>query len=122
LSDPNIGTYFEKQEGAVAEIALALRDKIESIGPELTCKLAWGFPCWSGNERLFSIMARSDRCNLQLFYGNQLAAKWPNRIEGTGKQLRHIKIYAVREVDEELETILKFAVQLDQTHSSAWVS
>ena len=115
MSAAQIDAYFDKQTGAVSDIALALRARIEHCGTHLTCKLAWGFPCWSGNERIFSIIAHKDRCNLQLFSGNRLAEDWPGRIEGTGKQLRHVKIRSVTDVDDELEAIIKAAVLLDLT-------
>lgn len=116
MSEEKVEAYFKKQEGEVAAIARALRGLLNGAGNQLTCKLAWGFPCWSGNERVASISALKDRCNLQLFYGNQLAERWPGRIEGTGKQMRHIKIRSLTEVDKELAEIIARAVELDQTN------
>ena len=115
MSDGDVDAYFDKQEGAVADIALALRGLMNELGEGLSCKTAWGFPCWSGNERILSIMALKGRCNLQLFSGNRLAGKWPNRIEGTGKQLRHVKIRGVAEIDDELKSIVRAAIELDLT-------
>lgn len=114
MSDPKVEVYFDKQSGSVASIASALRDCIASHGEGLTCALAWGFPCWSGNERIFSVIAHKDRCNLQLFSGNRLAAAWPARIEGTGKQLRHVKVRSVGEIDSELADIIVAAIKLDR--------
>ena len=115
MSDGKVDAYFLKQEGAVADIALDLRKLLEELGDGLKCSPAWGFPCWSGNERILSIIAHKDRCNLQLFSGNRLAEKWPSRIEGTGKQLRHVKVRAVSEIDDELKEIVKAAIELDRT-------
>lgn len=106
--------YFEKQKGAVRQIALALRDHINLLAPELTCALAWNFPCWSGQQRILSVIAHKGRCNLQLFYGAQLAELFPARIEGTGKALRHVKIRSVSDIDDELDQIILAAVDLDQ--------
>ena len=114
MSDADVDAYFEKQTGAVADIALALRAAFDGYGEALSCKTAWGFPCWSGNERIASILAHKDRCNLQLFYGNQLAEKWPLRVEGTGKQMRHIKVRSVDDIDDELLEIIAEAVRLDR--------
>lgn len=115
MSDGKVDAYFEKQRGAVGDIALALRGFMNELGDGLTCKPAWGFPCWSGNERILSIMAHKDRCNLQFFSGNRLADKWPSRIEGTGKQMRHVKVRAVSEIDDELKDIVRAAIELDRT-------
>ena len=115
MSDSKVDAYFEKQEGAVADIARALRERVETHADGLPCKLAWGFPCWSGNERIFSIIAYKDRCNLQLWSGNRLSERWPSRIEGTGKQLRHVKVRSIEDIDDELADILKAAIDLDRT-------
>ena len=40
MSDDKVGAYFEKQEGAVADIALSLCELVAELGPDLTCKLA----------------------------------------------------------------------------------
>lgn len=115
----SVVAYFDGLDGERAEIAAALRKTIEGRWPTLHSKLAWGFPCWTGNERVFSIMAQKDRCNLQLWSGARLADNYMSRIEGTGKDLRHVKVYDVAEVDDELIDIMERAVALDQTSPKA---
>ncbi|MEM1037221.1 MAG: DUF1801 domain-containing protein [Pseudomonadota bacterium] len=115
----SVVAYFDGLEGEPAKIAAALRKTIERRWPTLHSKLAWGFPCWTGNERVFSIMALKDRCNLQLWSGARLADNYMSRIEGTGKDLRHVKVYDVDEVDDELIDIMERAVALDQTSPKA---
>ncbi len=107
--------YFDRLEGNAARIAKKLSRTVETRWPGLSSKLAWGFPCWSGNERVFSIIAHGDRCNLQLWQGARLASDYLGRIEGTGKALRHVKVYNVNEVDDELIDIMERAVHLDAT-------
>lgn len=65
----SVSEWFETVEPDMAPIATALRDAIETADPGLSTKLAWGFPCWSGTERVFSIVAHAAHCNLQLWYG-----------------------------------------------------
>ncbi|MEO0466131.1 MAG: DUF5655 domain-containing protein [Pseudomonadota bacterium] len=110
----DIEAYFEKQDTPVKAIALAMRERVETLGPHLICKLAWGFPCWSGHERIISVIAHSSRCNLQLFYGAALAPKFA-RIEGTGKSLRHVKVHSLADVDGGLDDIIGAAISLDAT-------
>ena len=107
--------YFDKQPENIRAIAIALRDTLQSRMPDATCKLAWGYPSWIGNERVFSIIAHKDRCNLQLWYGASLADAYPDRIEGTGKALRHVKVYGVSDIDDELISIIDAAIKLDAT-------
>ena len=108
----DVETWFSNLDPAQREIAESLRARIQLAGPDLTCKLAWGFPCWSGRERIFSIAAHKDRCNLQLFCGAELAPSHPARIEGTGKALRHVKIRSLDEIDEGLDRIIEDAIRL----------
>ncbi len=108
-----VRAYFDALEPLQSRIALVLEDHIKIRWPHLTVKLAWSFPCWSGNERVFSIIAHADRCNLQLWQGAQLADDYLGRIEGSGKALRHVKVFAVDEIDDELIDIMERAVSLD---------
>ncbi len=110
-----VRAYFDGLDPHQKAIAVALEDKIKSHWPHLTVKLAWGFPCWSGNERVFSVMGQTDRCNLQLWQGAQLADDYLDRIEGSGKALRHVKVYDTDQVNDELIDIMDRAVALDTT-------
>jgi hypothetical protein len=105
-------TYFAKIEESLAPIALALREAVQTAGPDLTEKLAWGMPCYVGKERIFSIAAQTSWVNLQLWYGAALAGRF-DRIEGTGKSLRHVKVRALSEVDDTLAEIIRAAIALD---------
>lgn len=110
-----VRAYFDSLEPHQGAIAIALENAIKTHWPHLTVKLAWGFPCWSGNERVFSVSGQTDRCNLQLWQGAQLADDYLERIEGTGKSLRHVKVYSVDQVNDELIDIMDRAVSLDAT-------
>lgn len=110
-----VDAYFDKQEGDVKAIALALRDLLDEEMPQAEVKLAWGFPCWltEPKNRVASIVVHTDRCNLQLWQGAALASQFPDRIEGTGKDLRHVKVRQPNEVDAALRKIIQVAIALD---------
>ncbi|MEO1661436.1 MAG: DUF1801 domain-containing protein [Pseudomonadota bacterium] len=110
-----VRAYFDGLEPHQKAIAVALENAIKTHWPHLTVKLAWGSPCWSGNERVFSVMGQADRCNLQLWQGAQLAEDYLERIEGTGKALRHVKVFEVDQLNDELLDIMDRAVALDTT-------
>lgn len=99
----------------MAGIAAALLSAINKTSPGLEQKLAWGFPSWRGNEYIFSIIAHRAHCNLQLWSGARLAVAFPARIEGTGKAIRHVKVRALADIDDELLAIIARAIELDQT-------
>jgi hypothetical protein len=113
--DPGVDAYLRKLTGHSKPIALALASELNTLGPALSCGLAWGFPCWSGNERIFSIISHSDRCNLQIFYGSKLAEAFPEIIEGTGKQMRHVKVRHVCEINDELRRLIVAGIEMDAT-------
>lgn len=106
--------YFEKLHGPMALVAIALREHVRTRAPHLTEALAWGFPCFAGNERVFSIIAHAGHVNLQLWNGARLASDH-SRIEGSGKQLRHVKLRSTGEIDAGLDAIIGAAVKLDRT-------
>lgn len=109
-----VASYFDQVEGTPGKIARAMRTMIDMQWPELSCKLAWNYPCWSGQERVFSLIAHPRWCNLQLWSGARLAAEFPARIEGTGKALRHVKLTTIEEIDDELFRLMERAIEVDR--------
>jgi hypothetical protein len=105
--------WFGKQSVPIEALARALQIAIEVHGKDLSKSLAWGFPCWSGNERVLSIIAYKGHCNLQIWYGAKLADRFTGRIEGSGKSLRHVKIRKFDDIDGEVSEIIKAAIELD---------
>ena len=107
--------YFTRQSGEIADIANRLRALVLEKGPALSEQLAWGFPSYKGNERILSIcVQKGGYVNVQLFNGVGVM-HLSDRIEGTGKSLRHVKVRSASEIDEELSEIIAAAVALDQT-------
>ncbi|MEQ8558705.1 MAG: DUF1801 domain-containing protein [Henriciella sp.] len=112
---PNaVAAYFDKLDGPMKAVTLALSECVHRQGPHLKVMLAWGVPCWSGHERVVSVTAHQHHCNLQLWSGARLADQYFGRIEGTGKALRHVKVRSAAEIDDELIDIIDRAIQIDQ--------
>ncbi len=106
--------YFDGLENeTLAAIARELRARLKARAPHFTEALAWGFPCYSGNERVLSIVPRKAHVNLQLFNGNRLTHV-SDRVEGTGKQLRHVKLHTLEDVDETVDAVIDAAAALDR--------
>lgn len=114
-SAKTVNAYFRVLKGEPRAIAFALRAHMDELWPHLTLGLAWGFPCYSANERILSIIAHKDRCNLQLFAGARLAPNFPDLIEGSGKMMRHVKVWDVAMLDGGVPDIIEAAVELDRT-------
>lgn len=112
-----VQSYFDRLSGPTKEIAEELAQIIPSRGPGLIATIAWNAPCWSGHDRVISIVAHAHHCNLQLWSGARLAEGFYGRIEGSGKALRHVKVREISEIDDELIDIIDRAIALDQSSS-----
>ena len=112
-SEGVVKAYFAGLNGEVSQIAHELCRRIGEIGPHLSVSMARGHPCWTGNERVVSVVAYVSHCNLQLWSGARLAQDF-SRIEGTGKTLRHVKLRRHDEIDEAIDDIIEAAIDLDR--------
>jgi hypothetical protein len=108
-----VSAYFDRLSGPVKEIALELSRVIPSRGPRLIATMAHAAPCWTGHDRVVSVVAHTRHCNLQLWQGAQLESGFYGRIEGSGKALRHVKVRSLDEIDDELLDIIDRAIALD---------
>ena len=108
-----VSAYFDKLSGPVQAIALELSHVIPQRGPTLIATMAYGSPCWTGHDRVVSIVAHSKHCNLQFWQGAQLESGFYGRIEGSGKALRHVKVRKLDDIDDELLEIIDRAIALD---------
>jgi hypothetical protein len=106
--------YFDSLvDDGLAAIARGLRERMKALAPHLSEGLAWGFPCYTGHERVFSIMAQKAHVNLQLWNGNRLTHVTP-RVEGTGAQLRHVKLRTMDDLDATVDAVIEAAAALDR--------
>ena len=73
----------------------------------------YGVPVYRGAAYVCAIAAHSDHTNLQFYRGTSL--RDPQRLlEGTGKNLRHVKVYSVDDVRRAaLSALLREAIALD---------
>ncbi|MDA4134811.1 MAG: DUF1801 domain-containing protein [Thaumarchaeota archaeon] len=86
------------------EIVERMRGIVERALPHAVESLKWGQPVYSVKGRNnIRIMLFEDHVNFGLFMGAQLRSK---RLEGTGKGLRHVKVYEMDDVDEKKFTRL----------------
>ncbi len=82
------------------EIVKALREIILSIDPSLNESLKWKQPVYSKKEDICYIFPTGGHVNLGFYRAIEL--KDPkNLLEGTGKNMRHIKIRSLEDIDKE---------------------
>ncbi len=94
-------------------VANAVRELILETGPALEERLMYGVPWYRGKGYLFAIAAHTDHTNLEFARGASL--RDPARLlEGTGKNMRHVKLFTVGDVQRpRLKALLREAIRLD---------
>ena len=85
-------------------VADALRAVIAEHAPSLTESVKWGNLTYHDADRptanVAAILVHKEHVNLQLWAGARLDDP-AGLLEGTGKEMRHVKFTAVEEVDRE---------------------
>jgi hypothetical protein len=95
-----IDAYLAEQTPAARKTINHLRKTIKDAVPELVEKKRWSqIGYLIENKDVCGIYAASDHVNVSFMQG--AALRDPEKLlEGTGKGMRHIKVYALEELDE----------------------
>jgi hypothetical protein len=94
----DIKTYLSKKDPKLQNIAQSLRTKMKKLVPNVTESVnPWGIPTFEANDPFAYFMVGKKHVTLGFHYGASLADP-QNLLEGTGKNLRHVKL----RTDEDL--------------------
>lgn len=112
-------SYFDGLDAQQREIALALHAKVAGHGPDLVRKLRWNMPSFVGQGDIVSVTGagKGDNAdiNLQFFFGAHLPNPF-GLIEGTGKNLRHIKFFGLDDIEREgVDEAIAAAIAYDRS-------
>ncbi len=100
-------------------VARALRALILETGSGLQEKMMYSVPWYRGNAYVCAIAAHTDHTNLEFYRGASLRDP-AGLLEGTGKNLRHVKLSTVDDVRRaSLRALLREALALDAAPSGA---
>ena len=91
-----VDEYIDALESPQREIAQKLRSIILETDSKLSEQIKWNAPVYSLNRNICSIIAHKQHVNLQLFQGASI--KDAKQLEGTGKDMRHIKFSTATEI------------------------
>ncbi|MGD0637851.1 MAG: DUF1801 domain-containing protein [Nitrososphaerales archaeon] len=81
------------------EIVERLRGIVRRALPQAAESVKWGQPFYTVNGKdIICFMLFEDHVNFGLIMGARLNSK---RLEGTGKGMRHVKLYEMSDVDEK---------------------
>ena len=85
---------------AQREIVVKMRKVVRKTLPDALESVKWGQPVYSlRGKNIICFMMYDDHVNYGLFMGARLRSR---RLEGTGKGLRHLKLYKKEDVDEQI--------------------
>ena len=102
--DDEVTTYIQKQQSPQKEICQRLRKIILSTVPDINEKMIVGVPCYGHTKEepcgKYYIAALKDHVNLG-FSLKGLSKEEQGFFKGTGKTMKHIKVYTVEGIDEK---------------------
>ncbi|MGA1872898.1 MAG: DUF1801 domain-containing protein [Thermoplasmatota archaeon] len=103
--DRRVDEYIERQRASQREICSKLRKIILGAYPDIIEKMKWGVPTYLSKENdglraKYYIVALKDKVNLG-FSIEGLSDEEMAHFQGQGKEMRHIGIRSVGEIDEE---------------------
>ena len=109
LVDEFIARLPTEQQG----IAHSLRDIIRTTAPALKETVKWGYPCYVGAGNVCSIMPYPCYVNLAFFRGTELPDP-DSLLEGTGKRMRHVKVWSANDIPRQaLGALVRAAASLE---------
>src|ERR1700722_13099092 len=99
------------------EIVEKMRAIVKETLPQVVESVKWGHPVYVyKGKNIITFMFFDDHINYGLFMGAHLKSE---RLEGTGKGLRHVKVYGMRDVDEkEFSRLARDAAKLAQRQAT----
>jgi hypothetical protein len=99
----DVDDYIKKQPSPQREICQRLRSIILSTFPTITEEMKVGVPCYGGTKEepcgKFYIAALKDHVNLGCSLKG-LTVEQQRLFEGSGKTMKHIKVFELEEIDE----------------------
>ncbi|ULC57863.1 DUF1801 domain-containing protein [Flaviramulus sp. BrNp1-15] len=101
--DENVTKYIEKQKSLQKEICKKIRLLIFKTLPDIKEEMKWGVPAYGGGKCYF--VSLKDHVNLG-FSLKELSTEEIALLEGSGKTMKHIKMYSLEDIDEKRITDL----------------
>jgi len=113
--ETKIDEYIKKQKSPQKEICQRLRNIILSTFPGISEEMKVGVPCYGTTTEepcgKYYIAALKDHVNLG-FSLKGLTKQQKDLFEGSGKTMKHIKLYSVEMIDEaRITRLLKIVKQ-----------
>jgi hypothetical protein len=94
-------------------VAETVRVLMRAIAPELKVERRWGNPWYVGNDLVLCVGAFNHHTGVEFWRGTTLRDP-DHLLEGTGKNLRHVKLRSVEDATRpEFIGLIREAIRLD---------
>jgi hypothetical protein len=103
MYNTQVTEYIEKAPGEHQRIMEDIRKIIHDTVPDLTEEFKWSRPVFKTNKDFAYLKVAKSYVTLG-FNNYQLLRDEGNRLEGTGQDMRHVKLKSVDDIDHELFT------------------
>jgi hypothetical protein len=109
-----VDAYVASLAAPLADVATAVRDLIRAAAPEASEAVKWAQPVYEQNGPFAYFRASSKHVTFGFWRGAELDD--PNGLlEGTGEQMRHVKLASADGIDREaLAAFVRQAVELNR--------
>ena len=102
MTSEKVDVYIEDLSGEIKEITKQLRGLVLETSDELNEELKWGMPNYSYNGLAVYLQAAKHHVNFGIHKGGKIADKDTKGLfEGSGENMKHIKVRTVHEIDHE---------------------
>lgn len=101
MYNTEVTSYIENAPGEHQEIMETLRKLIHDSVPELTEEFKWSRPVFKAKKDFAYLKLAKAYVTLG-FMNYQLLEDKDNLLEGTGKDMRHVKLKSKKDIDAEL--------------------
>lgn len=99
--DPEVTAFIENSTGEQSAIMQQLLDLIVKSVPGVKGSIKWGRPVFTAKKDIIYLKPAKTYVTLGFFEAQKLGAD-AEKLEGTGKQMRHLKIRSMKEMDVQL--------------------
>lgn len=106
----DVDKYINELSPELGKLTQSLRELIKRTLPQASEKLKWGNPSYLLDKQIIcSICVYKNHINLEFWKGSTFNSPF---LEGTGKNLRHIKIFDQKDIeDKKLAHLIKSAIK-----------
>ena len=113
-AEQTVDSWMAALEPDLRPVAEAIRKLVLAADPDLSEAIKWGDPTYEKQGRVCYLAATKAYVSLGFFNGAGLTDN-QGRIEGTGKKMRHVKLRALSDIDQQqFAAWIREAVGLNQ--------